>query len=408
MLNALLPAAQSVAAQVINGAPLRYNWDHGADAQGVNARAVLPSRDYGTLILTEAVPLRGHVQWSNTSGVARDYAALAWGARADARVLIYETWGELGNAAAWRASLSADRTVWQGIADHVNAAKPGAAPVVGLVAGGQAMALLYDSVAAGRGEGLTHINQIFADTIHLNNTGNYMIALLQAATITGSSGVGLTDSLYGEWGERFGGWTTDQTVLLQHVAWEAAATAPGALLAKGTILPQVMLGASRNETLTAGNGDDRLYGNRGNDLINGLNGQDLLSGEHGNDLLYGGNGNDLLLGGAGKDALYGGAGNDRLHGQAANDVLTGGTGADDFVFSRGGGADRVADFSLRQSDQLMLDDALWTGRLSTAQVVTQFARVTPEGVLFDFGKSGSLLLQGVTTTAGLSAAIEIF
>ena len=42
-------------AQVINGASLRYNWDNGASAQGVNAREVLPSGDYDTVIVTEAV-----------------------------------------------------------------------------------------------------------------------------------------------------------------------------------------------------------------------------------------------------------------------------------------------------------------------------------------------------------------
>ena len=38
-------------AQVINGAPLRYNWDNGASAEGVNAREVLPSGEYDTVIV---------------------------------------------------------------------------------------------------------------------------------------------------------------------------------------------------------------------------------------------------------------------------------------------------------------------------------------------------------------------
>lgn len=59
MLDGLL-TTRSVDAQVINGAPLIYNWDHGAEAEGVNARAVLPLGGYATLILTEAVPLAGH------------------------------------------------------------------------------------------------------------------------------------------------------------------------------------------------------------------------------------------------------------------------------------------------------------------------------------------------------------
>ena len=104
MLDALFPASMLVRAQVINGSPLIYNWGNGAGAEGVNARAVLPSGAFGTLVLTEAIPLATHLQWSNTHGIARAYAGLAWAANPSARVMIYETWHEIGvSAAAWRA-----------------------------------------------------------------------------------------------------------------------------------------------------------------------------------------------------------------------------------------------------------------------------------------------------------------
>ena len=409
MLDGLLPTSQLVRAQVINGSPLAYNWDHGATAQGVNARAVLPSGAYGTLILTEAIPLAGHLQWSNTYGIARNYAALAWAANPSARVMIYETWHEIGiDVAQWRANLTSDLSLWQGIANSVNAVKPGAAPVVGIVPGGQAMGLLYDTIAVGRANGITQITQLFTDQIHLNDAGNYLISLVQYAAISGRSPIGLTDRLTGEWGQVYSGWTDDQTILFQHIAWEAAARAPGARLVPGTILPQLVLGNSANETLTGGNGDDRVYSALGNDLITGLNGHDLLAGERGHDRIYGGNGDDFLLGGNDRDLLVGDAGNDRIHGEFGNDTMTGGTGADEFMFSRRGGADRITDFSLAQGDQLVLDDILWTGTRSAAQVVSSMATVTAEGVLFNFGTNGTLLLQGLTTTNGLAGLIEIY
>lgn len=409
MLDALLPTSQLVRQQVINGSPLAYNWDHGATAEGVNARAVLPSKAYGTLILTEAIPLAGHLQWSNTYGIARNYAALAWAANPSARVMIYETWHEIGtNVAQWRASLTSDLALWQGIANNVNAAKPASAPAVGIVPGGQAMALMYDTVVAGRAHGITNITQLFSDQIHLNDSGNYLISMVQYAAISGRSPIGLTDKLTGEWGQAYTGWTTDQTILFQHIAWEAAANALGARLVAGTVLPLLRIGGSGKDSLTGGNGDDRIYGNRGNDTIIGSDGHDLLAGERGHDRIYGGNGNDFLTGGNDQDLLVGDAGNDRLHGEFGSDTLTGGTGADDFVFSRSGGADRITDFSVSGRDQLMLDDALWTGSQSAAQVVSSFATVTAEGVLFNFGTSGTLLLQGVTTTTGLAALIEVF
>lgn len=415
MLDGLL-GARSVYAQVINGAPLIYNWDHGAGAEGVNARAVLPLGSYDTLILTEAVPLAGHIQWSNTYGVAADYANLAWTARSDARVLIYETWGEIGNPADWRANLTADRSMWMGIVTHLNDLRPDDAPTVGLVPGGAAMARLYDAIAAGRGLGLTNISQIFTDQIHLNDTGNYMIAALQAAVITGRSPVGLTDRLFGEWGQPYGGWTINQTLLLQHIAWEAAASAPGAALAPGVIAPRLMIGGAGSNLLTSGQGDDRVYGKGGHDTISGLGGRDLLAGDAGNDSLFGGGNHDFLLGGTGHDTLLGQGGNDRLLGQVGddrlvgglgNDRLFGGTGADVFVFSAGSGADRIGDFSVAQADRLVFDDAMWSGSRSAAQVVSSFASVTAQGVLFQFTPSNSVLLEGVSTTAGLAGLIDI-
>ncbi len=418
MLDALLPTSQLVRAQVINGSPLAYNWDHGANAQGVNARAVLPSGAFGTLILTEAIPLAGHLQWSNTYGIARNYAGLAWAANPSARVMIYETWHEIGsNAAAWRANLTSDLSLWQGIASHVNAVKPSTAPTTGIIPGGQAMALMYDAATSGRGMGITQIQQLFTDQIHLNDAGNYLISLVQYAAITGRSPIGLTDQLTGEWGQFYTGWTSDQTILFQHIAWEAAARAPGASLVRGSVLPQLVIGTNSNEALQGGNGHDRLYGNQGNDTMNGGAGDDIVSGERGHDILYGGTGKDFILGGtnndwlfgdAGDDRLYGEQGNDRLHGMQGNDSLTGGSGADDFVFSLGGGADRVTDFSVAQKDQLLLDDALWTGTRSAEQVVSSFASVTAQGVLFNFGSGGTLLLQGLTTKTGLAAWIEIY
>lgn len=407
MLDALLTTAQ-VREQVINGSPLAYNWDHGDTAEGVNARAALASCAYGTLILTEAIPLAGHIEWSNTYGIARAYGQTAWAANPATRVMIYETWHEMGaDTALWRDNLTTDLALWQGIAAHVNAQKPGAAPTVGIVPGGQAMGLLYDSIAAGRGLGLTDIRQLFTDTIHPNDAGNYLISLVQYAAITGRSAVGLTGSLMGEWGQPYTGWTAEQTVLFQHIAWEAAARAPGARLASGTALPQLLLGTAGNDALTGGTGDDRLYGANGNDVLTGGKGHDLMAGERGNDRLTGAAGNDFLLGGQGHDLLFGNGGNDRLSGEAGNDALAGGAGADGFVFARGAGADRIADFTLSQGDRLLFDDALWSGNRSAAQVVSSFARVTAEGVLFDFGANGSVLVQGLSSTAGLAGQIDI-
>lgn len=81
-----------VQTQIINGATLGYNWDHSADAEGVDARARLATTPADVLILTEAIPVAGHVKWSDTAGNIAKFAGLAREANPDTRVYLFEGW----------------------------------------------------------------------------------------------------------------------------------------------------------------------------------------------------------------------------------------------------------------------------------------------------------------------------
>ena len=138
-------------------------------------------------------------------------------------------------------------------------------------------------------------------------------------------------------------------------------------------------------------------------------GNDTITGGDNNEVIRGNNGNDQVFGGRGADDLFGLNGTDTLSGGAGNDTLTGGAFADHFVFARvlSAGSDLVTDFG-KGADRLDLDDALWTGVLTTAQVVTTFAHVVGGDVVFDFGNRGAFTLAGITSLAGLDALIDIF
>ncbi|WP_172373867.1 DUF4214 domain-containing protein [Mesorhizobium sp. NZP2234] len=78
--------------------------------------------------------------------------------------------------------------------------------------------------------------------------------------------------------------------------------------------------------------------------VTGTANADILFGLAGNERLEGGAGNDILYGGDGSDILYAGDGNDRLVGGKGNDYLWGWGGDDQYVFSRGDGADSIQNY----------------------------------------------------------------
>jgi len=98
------------------------------------------------------------------------------------------------------------------------------------------------------------------------------------------------------------------------------------------IHPESLIGGDNsNDSLTAGDGNDRLVGNGGDDVLKGGAGHDDLYGGDGEDTMYGGSGSDYLLGNDGIDTIYGGNGSDELHGNQLGDFLYGG-GGDDYLW----------------------------------------------------------------------------
>ena len=222
--------------QIINGAPLRWNWDNGDKAEGVNARERIGSGLVDAVVLTEAVPLDNHLQWSDSQGHARLYHDLAVSANPQARVYLYETWHSINSGTGitiehdakgdipWRQRLRDDLPGWQGIVDAVNATRPAGAHPMALIPAGQAMGALADAIDAGDVPGLTRIHDVFADDIHLNDRGLYFVALVMHAAITGRDPAGLPPRLVRFWSSRSTTVTEPMARKMQSIAWQAVQT----------------------------------------------------------------------------------------------------------------------------------------------------------------------------------------
>lgn len=393
-------------AQVINGAPLRFNWDNGAIAQGVNARVVLPGGDYDTVIVTEAIPLDDQLRENDTEGFAKRYYDLAQSANADTRFFIYETWHAIGaDTNAWRAQIETDLPKWQGIVDHVNATAPAGAPAAMVIPAGQAMAELHDRIEAGDVPGVSSIRDLFSDDIHLNDTGNWFVAALHASAVTGVDAAALPLDTFNIYGAPFGG----PDGALAQVLADVIDDTLNEFLPQGIEPPVV----DNDDPAYTGDVDDTItqpphpninfpadnmannaahgaqFGGAGNDALYQGPGDDTLNGGAGDDTLYGGAGNDVLTGGAGNDMIVGDGGDDLLILGDGADSVSGGEGDDVFVltglpgsvlitdFGANGAADQI-DLSALGGYETFSDVAAVAGFLGTDTVLTFNV---PDGVL---------------------------
>ena len=173
---------------------------------------------------------------------------------------------------------------------------------------------------------------------------------------------------------------------------------------KGEAGNDVLYGENESDKLYGGLNDDTLYGGNGNDTLYGGDsavelGNDILYGENGSDILYGYAGNDYLYGGNGEDQLDGGSGNDWLYGGNGEDKLTGGSGADYFVFSLGGGEDKIMDFKASEGDII---------KITPDNGITSFSQLKMElesgGVEIELGGAGEIFLVGVTSLSSLTSS----
>ena len=163
---------------------------------------------------------------------------------------------------------------------------------------------------------------------------------------------------------------------------------------RNTVIENYRAG-SGNDTITGNGAKNKLYGNDGADTLKGLKGSDKLFGDAGNDKLVGAGGNDRLSGGAGNDMLIGGKGKDTMIGAAGDDTMIGNSGADVFIYRSGDGRDTIRRFN-DNKDTLRIDDKIWGGGLSKAQVLDRFGSDAGGDAILDFGDSQKITIEGLS------------
>ncbi len=200
--------------QMTIGAPLQWNWNNPDSGQGVNARTHLAQGETDILVITEAVPLLNHTEWSGSNEYASNYYNLAVEHNPNTRVYLYETWHsnlsgtgvevpyDANGHIPWRERLVQNLSDWEAIVDAVNEQRDPDAPEMLLIPAGQALGEVYDQVLAGNVPGITSEQQFFdtffVDDIHMSDLGNFFISMVQTATIYGADPTELSSSYGGD------------------------------------------------------------------------------------------------------------------------------------------------------------------------------------------------------------------
>ncbi|WP_412553704.1 tandem-95 repeat protein [Shimia sp. MIT1388] len=280
-----------------------------------------------------------------------------------------------------------DTAVYSGTADYTVSLATTAAQATGL---GNDQLIGIENIRSGSGNDLLSGNAL-ANELKGQSGDDTLYGLWGDDTLLGGSG---NDELRGDGGDDvLNGGSGIDTAVYSGSADYTVSLATTAVQATGLGNDQ-LIGI---ENIRSGSGNDALSGNA---LANELKGQ------AGNDTLLGAGGADTLLGGSGNDQLDGGNGDDQLVGGAGADTLFGGSGADTFVFTAGSAADLVQDFT-DDMDVLALDQDLWSGTLTAAEVLNTFGTISGSNAVLDFGSGNILTIENVTSLSSLEDDISL-
>ncbi|MFM2395204.1 MAG: hypothetical protein RLZZ546_3187 [Bacteroidota bacterium] len=215
-----------------NGANLLFHHTNpfSPGSQGDVWKTTMPQGGFTDFIFTEAVPLKGHLQWSKTYEYADSFATYFRKYNTDSRIFLYETWHciksgtpegcewEDDDKDPWTTRLKNDHALWKGIVNHLKTKNH---KDVYLIPAGQAFIKLDEEIRKGNLPEINNVFDLFSDDIHLTNIGNYFIACLMYGAIFKETPLGLPSRLKDEYEVLYSVFpTNEQAKVLQDVAWQ--------------------------------------------------------------------------------------------------------------------------------------------------------------------------------------------
>jgi len=240
MLAQLAGAGHVSHSQLGWGASLKDHYEPGIEVRGFAeenahaahrpARAALDSGAYDALVLTEMVEIRDAIRWHDSWDYLHRWAVLGRAARPGLRVYLYETWHNLDDDEGFRQRLARDPArYWRG--EILRRALAADRRPIHVIPAGTVLAAFLDLLEAegglGQGAGAVHSAQdLFSDTIHLNDLGSYLVALTHYAVLYHRSPEGLPHALLRADGTPATPPAPEVAAAMQRVVWQVVQSDP--------------------------------------------------------------------------------------------------------------------------------------------------------------------------------------
>jgi hypothetical protein len=265
----------TIANAYIIGAPLKYNYDNPDLQNGVRYDQYLPVGDVDALILTEGIPLENKLVYQAAEQTAVDFEAYAATYNPGIKTYIFATWDCLNDAdgncysgrtpRTYEDQVAYDIQHWETIADAVETAT---GKDVSIIPGGQAMVSLKSEIEASNVPNISAIEDVFADDIHLNNSGKYFMSAVQYATLYQSNPLGLTNVVSNGYSGFLTMPNTATATAMQEIAWDAVCDYARSGVSCG---PPVVAGAKLDRANDLANAPTNPYSYTGNSVNIGGN-----------------------------------------------------------------------------------------------------------------------------------------
>lgn len=227
------------------GATLQSHWEPNIPVSGFESEnqhdqyrdpfEAIDSTEYNAFIVTEMVEIEAAIKSFKSSEYLAKFAKKIHTASPNTVMYLYETWHEVTDPKGWINRLDHDLNVFweEQILYRALAELDGQIPIY-VIPAGQVLSAFFKEVKRVGGVGnIQSPNDIFSqkddgslDPIHINDLGNYLVALVHYATIYRQSPEGLPYQLNKADGTAAFAPTPETAALMQKITWDIVSHYP--------------------------------------------------------------------------------------------------------------------------------------------------------------------------------------